>query len=50
MCYLFLQFEGGLFATALVVDSAYKLAEKNKKPPTIAQVFLSSHLNWVFLI
>ncbi|XP_059158933.1 dolichyl-diphosphooligosaccharide--protein glycosyltransferase subunit 2-like isoform X2 [Physella acuta] len=33
----YLQFEGGLFATALVVDSAYKLAEKNKKPPTIAQ-------------
>ncbi|XP_055871466.1 dolichyl-diphosphooligosaccharide--protein glycosyltransferase subunit 2-like isoform X1 [Biomphalaria glabrata] len=33
----YLQFEGGLFATALVVDSAYKLAEKNNKAPTIAQ-------------
>jgi len=33
----FLQFEGGLFVTALVVDGAYKLAEKTKKAPTISQ-------------
>jgi len=33
----YLQFEGGLFVTALVVDGAYKLAEKTKKAPTISQ-------------
>ncbi|XP_005100783.1 dolichyl-diphosphooligosaccharide--protein glycosyltransferase subunit 2 [Aplysia californica] len=33
----YLQFEGGLFVTSLVVDGAYKLAEKTKKAPTIAQ-------------
>ena len=33
-----MQFEGGLYATALVVDGAYKLAEKAKKAPTIAEV------------
>jgi len=35
---LVLQFEGGLYVTALVVDGAYKLAEKAKKAPTIAEV------------
>ena len=33
-----MQFEGGLYVTALVVDGAYKLAEKAKKAPTIAEV------------
>ncbi|XP_041361484.1 dolichyl-diphosphooligosaccharide--protein glycosyltransferase subunit 2-like [Gigantopelta aegis] len=33
----YLQFEGGLFATSLVVDGAYKLADKAKKAPTISQ-------------
>ncbi|KAK3803364.1 hypothetical protein RRG08_006917 [Elysia crispata] len=33
----YLQFDGGLYVTALVVDGAYKLAEKNNKAPTIAQ-------------
>jgi len=32
----YLQFEGGLFASALVVDSAYKLAAKADKAPTIS--------------
>ncbi|KAK7480622.1 hypothetical protein BaRGS_00028094 [Batillaria attramentaria] len=33
----YVQFEGGLFVTALVVDGAYKLADKAKKAPTIAE-------------
>ncbi|XP_076457036.1 dolichyl-diphosphooligosaccharide--protein glycosyltransferase subunit 2-like [Babylonia areolata] len=33
----YVQFEGGLFVTGLVVDGAYKLAEKEKKAPTIAE-------------
>ncbi|GFR75873.1 dolichyl-diphosphooligosaccharide--protein glycosyltransferase subunit 2 [Elysia marginata] len=33
----YLQFDGGLYVTALVVDGAYKLAEKTSKAPTIAQ-------------
>ncbi|KAL8582854.1 hypothetical protein ACOMHN_042687 [Nucella lapillus] len=33
----YVQFEGGLFVTSLVVDGAYKLAEKAKKAPTIAE-------------
>ncbi|XP_070209693.1 dolichyl-diphosphooligosaccharide--protein glycosyltransferase subunit 2-like [Littorina saxatilis] len=33
----YVQFEGGLFVTALVVDNAYKLAGKEKKAPTIAE-------------
>ena len=32
------QFEGGLFATASVVESAYSLAGKVGKAPTISQV------------
>lgn len=32
------QFEGGLYATALVLDAAYKLADTAKKAPTIAEV------------
>lgn len=36
-CLLF-QFEGGLYATALVLDAAYKLADTAKKAPTIAEV------------
>lgn len=32
------QFEGGLYISALVVDGAYKLAEKAKKAPTISEV------------
>lgn len=34
----FHQFEGGLYITSLVVDGAFKLAERNKKAPTISQV------------
>ncbi|PVD32395.1 hypothetical protein C0Q70_07829 [Pomacea canaliculata] len=34
---IYVQFEGGLYVTALVVDGAYKLAEKAKKAPTIAE-------------
>ena len=41
----YLQFEGGLFVTALVVDGAYKLAEKTKKAPTISQVTYWKHLS-----
>ncbi|XP_074656368.1 dolichyl-diphosphooligosaccharide--protein glycosyltransferase subunit 2-like [Tubulanus polymorphus] len=33
----FLQFEGGLFTTSLVLDGAYKLAAKANKAPTIPQ-------------
>lgn len=33
-----LQFEGGLYTTALVVDGAYKLAAKEKKAPTMSDV------------
>ncbi|GFN95846.1 dolichyl-diphosphooligosaccharide--protein glycosyltransferase subunit 2 [Plakobranchus ocellatus] len=33
----YLQFEGGLYVTALVVDGSYKLAGKSNKAPTIAQ-------------
>ncbi|KAK3583197.1 hypothetical protein CHS0354_025714 [Potamilus streckersoni] len=33
----YLQFEGGLFVSALVLDGAYQLAEKVKKAPTISQ-------------
>lgn len=33
----YLQFEGGLFVSALVVDGAYKLAQKANKAPVIAQ-------------
>ncbi|CAG5124850.1 unnamed protein product [Candidula unifasciata] len=33
----YLQFEGGLFVTSLVVDGAYRLAEKTKKAPAVAQ-------------
>lgn len=32
----YLQFEGGLYTTALVVDGAYKLAAKEKKAPTMS--------------
>ncbi|CAH1772561.1 unnamed protein product, partial [Owenia fusiformis] len=32
----YLQFEGGLFTTALVIDGAYKLAAKAKKQPTLS--------------
>ena len=35
---LLFQFEGGLYATALVLDAAYKLADTAKKAPTIAEV------------
>lgn len=33
-----IQFEGGLYATALVIDAAYKLSETAKKAPTIPEV------------
>ncbi|KAJ8321956.1 hypothetical protein KUTeg_000427 [Tegillarca granosa] len=33
----YLQFEGGLYTTSLVIDGAYKLAEKSKKAPTISE-------------
>ncbi|XP_076083162.1 dolichyl-diphosphooligosaccharide--protein glycosyltransferase subunit 2-like isoform X1 [Mytilus galloprovincialis] len=33
----YLQFEGGLYATALVIDAAYKLSETAKKAPTIPE-------------
>ncbi|XP_067666474.1 dolichyl-diphosphooligosaccharide--protein glycosyltransferase subunit 2-like isoform X1 [Haliotis asinina] len=33
----YLQFEGGLFVSSLVVDGAYKLAQKASKAPTISQ-------------
>lgn len=42
----YVQFEGGLFVTALVVDGAYKLAEKNKKAPTIAEDKVSKLANY----
>lgn len=38
----FLQFEGGLYTTALVVDGAYKLAAKEKKAPTMSDVCVIS--------
>ena len=40
--FVFLQFEGGLYTTALVVDGAYKLAAKEKKAPTMSDVCLIS--------
>ncbi|GAB1602914.1 dolichyl-diphosphooligosaccharide--protein glycosyltransferase subunit 2-like [Argonauta hians] len=33
----YLQFEGGLYVTSLVIDGAYKLAEKMKKAPVISE-------------
>ncbi|XP_060077704.1 dolichyl-diphosphooligosaccharide--protein glycosyltransferase subunit 2-like isoform X2 [Ylistrum balloti] len=32
----YLQFEGGLYVTSLIIDGAYKLAEKAKKAPTLS--------------
>jgi len=34
---IFLQFDGGLLTTAIVVDGAYKLAEAAKKAPTLTE-------------
>ena len=42
----YLQFEGGLYATALVLDAAYKLADTAKKAPTIAEEKVSKFANY----
>ena len=43
------QFEGGLFVTAAVIDSAYKLASKLGKTPVISQVSLPQNQRLLIL-
>lgn len=43
-----IQFEGGLYATALVIDAAYKLSETAKKAPTIPEVCKITLENWLY--
>jgi oligosaccharyltransferase complex subunit delta (ribophorin II) len=43
----FLQFEGGLYTTAIVVDGAYKLATAAKKAPTLTEDKVIKFVNYL---